>query len=158
MTNNALMKNSSPITLTEAVHFFLKAFKECEPSQISERLATFDVERIVWPESKNGLIHLLCHTTILDQTRALGVDLEKNLALEIAELKDTAWLKPAALALLELRYANGTLSSITQVEKDVIKSFYGLKTPFVTDHFNFHQAGTTSIIFQSGENAVKIVR
>ena len=137
---------------------FIAVLNETRVDGVAEALSSINIERFVVVENLSAFVHLVCNSVLLSQARFSANDYEASLASEIEELSTTDWFFPAALALVELRYAKSTLHEISDVEKDAIRKFYGLHNLPDKKHLEYYRSGTTSIIFISGEKAVKIVR
>lgn len=145
-------------TISEAVAVFINALSKERSDGAVSAIKDVSIERFVEGKNLPAFIHLICNATLLNQARFPTVDFEKFLEKELESLKETHWFIPAALALVELRYSNNTLTNLTDAEKDAIRLQYGLDRLRDRNHLQYYKSGTTSIIFISSDSAVKIVR
>lgn len=145
-------------TIAEAVSSFRAALTAPDPKPALADIAKIDVESLVANENLPAFIHLLCHSMLLSQARHRQMDLEARLAAEIVQFENSHWFVPACLSLVELRYSNGTLNKITELEKKAIRLHYELDRLPERNHLKYYRSGTTSIIFVAGAIAIKIVR
>ncbi|NOD35611.1 MULTISPECIES: AarF/UbiB family protein [unclassified Ruegeria] len=147
------------LTLSELVNRFTDALESALDCSGLDKVQNINVDKFVDEQNLPTFIHLTCNQVLLSQSRHIDRDYEELLEGSLQQgLEKTNWFIPASLALIELRFANETLNNLTKIEKKAIRQHYGLGRLPDQGHLEYHQSGTTSIIFVSNNQAIKIVR
>lgn len=145
-------------TIPEAVSVLKAALTSEDGKTVSEKLSNKKIDHLSTSANMPAFIYLVCNAVLQEQARNTEINIEERLAAEVDALEASGWFIPSALALVELRYAMGSLNSITSLEKKAILQYYDIEEQLDISDFEYHRSGTTSIIFVSNSVAVKIVR
>jgi serine/threonine protein kinase len=159
MTGGDGIGDSAVLTMNEAVRALTHVISKHLSDADIAAFTALDISPFVEEHSIDEFVHLCALMTQYAHASGRLIKNPESCVRLVQATDGTNWAIPLCVALLELRYADGTLGNLEVIEKKNLLKFYKLDSAInnISD-FKLHCKGTTSIIFRYENSAIKIIR